>query len=268
MSNKESDDVIEGLRHLGFKAPREALQKLLEHLAKTRASPVVTCEQLVALERRERDTRNMTRRTRQATLGKFKSLDRFDWNHPRSIDRGLYEQLMTLDFIEQGHNVLLRGPAGVGKTTLAQNLGLAALQRGYTVRMTTLAGVLADLLKQESLPALERRLKRFTHPSLWICDELGYLPCDSRSADLLYQVISRRHLEPASTVITTNLPFKQWGTIFPGAHCVAALVDRFVENCHVMDIDADSWRQLSPDEPTPRKQTRHTRRNKPKPNTR
>jgi len=134
------------------------------------------------------------------------------------------------------------GPTGVGKTTLAQNLGLAALQKGYKVRFTTLASALADLMKQESLPALERRLRRYSTPHLLIVDELGYLPCDGRSADLLYNVVSRRH-ELRSLVLTTNLSFKQWGTIFPGAACVAALVDRFVQHCHVIDIDADSWRQ-------------------------
>lgn len=70
----------------------------------------------------------------------------------------------------------------------------------------------------------------------------GYLPCDNRAADVLYNIISRRH-EQRSTIITTNLAFKSWGTIFPGAACVGALVDRFTQHCLVMDIDADSWRQ-------------------------
>jgi hypothetical protein len=69
-----------------------------------------------------------------------------------------------------------------------------------------------------------------------------HLPCDARSGDLLYSIVSRRH-EHASTVITTNLAFKEWGTVFPGAACVVALVDRFTQHCHVLDIDGDSWRQ-------------------------
>lgn len=239
-------DLPEMLRALGFRTSKGALAAFITHATKSRLSPAQTLEQLVALERRERDACNLARRTKLATLGRMRTLDRFDWNHPRKIDRGLYEALLGLAFVEQRHNVLFRGPSGVGKTTLAQNLGLEALKRGYSVRFTTLAAALADLLKQESLPALERRLRRYTRPSLLVLDEIGYLPCDSRAADLLFNIISRRH-EERSTIISTNLPFKAWGTIFPGAACVAALVDRFTENCHVLDIDGDSWRQRKTD---------------------
>jgi DNA replication protein DnaC len=246
------NDVVRDLRDLGLRAPAEALHALLEQATKTRASPVQVCEQLVALERRERDARNLARRTRFATLGPLTALDRFDWNHPRAIDRDLYEQLLGLDFVAHGYNVLFRGQSGIGKTTLAQNLALAALQKGYTVRFTTLASALGDLLKQESLPALDRRLRRYTQPHLLVVDEIGYLPCDNRSADLLYNIVSRRHLQ-RSTIITTNLAFKLWGSVFPGAACVAALVDRFVQHCHVLDIDADSWRQKESLQPPPTK---------------
>ena len=112
----------------------------------------------------------------------------------------------------------------------------------HTVRFITLSACLADLLRQESVPALERRLTRYTAVHLLILDEIGYLPCDQRSADLFFHIISRRH-EQRSTVITTNLPFKQWGTVFPGAACVSALIDRFAQHCHVLDIDAPSYRQ-------------------------
>jgi len=240
-----SDDIIEALRRIGIRAAREALAAWLAHATKSRLGAVEMAEQLVALELRERDARNLARRTRSATLGPISALDTFDWNHPRVIDRTLYELLLGLDFVARGDNILFRGQSGVGKTMLAQNLALTAIQQGKTVRFSTLAAVLADLLRQESLPAVERRIKRYTAPDLLVLDELGYLPCDSRSADLLYNIVSRRH-ERKSTVITTNLAFKQWNTVFPGAACVGALVDRFAQHCHTMDIDADSWRQKPP----------------------
>jgi DNA replication protein DnaC len=99
----------------------------------------------------------------------------------RAVDRALLEQLLRLDFLGRGENVLFRGQAGVGKTTLAQNLGLRALERGHTVRFSTLPAALADLLRQASLPATERRLRRYTSPDLLILDELGYVPCDHQS---------------------------------------------------------------------------------------
>jgi DNA replication protein DnaC len=238
----ETTDLVELLRKIGIRASREAIEAFLVHAAKTKASPAQVTEQLCTLEQREREARNLERRAKMATLGTPKSLDRFDWNHPRSVDRDLYDQLhSSLDFIRRGENVLLRGQAGVGKTTLAQNLGLRALERGHTVRFCTLPAALADLLRQESIPATERRLRRYTSPDLLVLDELGYVPCDSRAADLLFHIISRRH-EARAIVITTNLAFKQWGSVFHDASCLGALVDRFAQHCHVIDIDADSWR--------------------------
>jgi len=240
-TNEPPVDLLDGLAKIAFRAGRDALSAFLAHAHKSRLGPTETVEQLLALERRAREANNLARRTRSACLGKFKPLDRFDWAHPRKIDRVLVERLVGLDFVGRGDNVLLRGQSGVGKTMLAKNIGHAALAAGYTVRFTTLAAALADLLQQESMPAFERRLKRYIQPAVLVLDELGYLPCDSRAADILYNIISRRH-EQRSTIISTNLAFKQWGTVFPGAACVVALVDRFAQHCHRVEVDADSWR--------------------------
>lgn len=256
------DALLDALAALGIRAGRDVLGAFLVHAHKSRLSPTQTLEQFVALERRAREATNLARRTRAAYLGKFKPLDRFDWAHPRKIDRSLVERLLTLDFVGRGENVLFRGQSGVGKTMLAQNVGHAALLAGYSVRFTSLAAALADLLQQESIPAFERRLKRYIRPDVLVLDELGYLPCDSRAADILYSIISRRH-EQRSTVITTNLAFKQWGAVFPGAACVVALVDRFAQHCHRVEIDAESWRDLHAferDEPPPSPAPRARRR--------
>jgi DNA replication protein DnaC len=236
------NDPAEAVRSLGFRATLEAVRALIAHATKSKLSPAQVCLELAALERREREARNLAARTKGATLGAVKPLDRFDWTHPRSIDRELFEELHeTLGFLERGENVLLRGQPGVGKSTLAKHLGLAALAKGKTVRFTTLAAALAVLLRRETIPAIERRLRRYTTPDLLVIDELGYVPCDSDAADLLFRIVSKRH-ETRTVVITTNLAYKAWGSVFGDAPCLGALVDRFAQNCHVLDIDADSWR--------------------------
>ncbi len=247
------EDLDERLRRVGFRARKDALSAFLAHAHKSRLGPTETVESLVDLEERARDAVNLARRTRFACLGPFKTFDRFDWSHPEKIDRALVERLHELDFVDAGENVLLKGGSGLGKTMIAQNLAHAALAAGFTVRFSTLAAALADLLNQESMPAFERRIRRYTRPDLLILDELGYLPCDTRAADILYNIISRRH-EQRSTIITTNLAFKQWGTTFPGAACVVALVDRFAQHCHRVEIIGDSYRdkhRLEPDRPKP-----------------
>ena len=237
-------DLYEHLKRIGLRSGREPIDALLVHAQKSKLSPVQFLEELVSLELRERDAANLARRSKDAAIGIPTPLDRFDWNHPRTIDRDLYEHLRGLDFLGRGENVLLRGAAGVGKTTLAKNLGLRALERGYSVLFRTLPAALADLMRQESIPATERRLRRYTSPDMLILDELGYVPCDSRAADLLFHIVSRRH-EQKSIILTTNLAYKQWGTVFKDASCLGALVDRFAQHCHTIDIDADSWRQKS-----------------------
>ena len=237
-----ANEPAEAVRALGFRASAEAIGALITHATKSKMSPAQTLLELTVLEKREREARNLAARTKAAALGPVKSLDRFDWTHPRSIDRELFEELHdSLSFLERGENVLLRGQAGVGKSTLAKHLGHAALAKGRTVRFTTLATALADLIRRESLPAIERQLRRYTNPDLLIIDELGYVPCDSDAADLLFRIVSKRH-EHRAIVITTNLAYKQWGTVFGDAPCLVALVDRFAQHCNVIDIDADSWR--------------------------
>jgi DNA replication protein DnaC len=250
MSNDGSDDLTERLRRLGLRVGRDALAAFLAHVHKSRVGPTETLEQLADLEERARVAVNLARRTRFACLGSFKTLDRFDWAHPEQIDRVLIERLVELEFVDRGENVLLKGGSGLGKTMIAQNLAQAALAAGFTVRFSTLAAALADLLGQESMPAF----RRYTNPDLLVLDELGYLPCDTRAADILYNIISRRH-EQRSTIISTNLAFKQWGNTFPGAACVVALVDRFAQHCHRIEIIGESWRdkhRLDPDRPSPK----------------
>lgn len=198
-------------------------------------------EPLFAAEEAERQRRSLERRIRSAHLGRFKALADFDWNWPRSIDRALIEEVFTLDFLDEGANVVFIGPNGVGKSTLAQNLAHQAVLRGHTVLRTSASEMLNDLVAQDGPAALRRRLRRYCQPRLLYVDEVGYLSYDSRHADLLFEVVSRR-LDGKSLVITTNRPFGEWGEVFPSAACVVALVDRLVHKAEIVRIDAESYR--------------------------
>lgn len=242
-------DLYDELGRLGLRSSRGQLEALLTHATKNRLSPVQVVEHLVDIERRERDARNLASRTKKASVGTHKTMDLFDWDHPTKIDRALCEeQVLNLAFVQTRSNVLFRGPAGLGKTMLEQNAATAALAAGMTVCFTNVGAALADLLKQESLPAVERRMKRYTNVDLLAFDELGYVPCDARAADLLFQIISRRH-EKASTIIATNLAFKEWGPMFHGAASLVPLIDRFTQHLVTVDIEGESYRQKEKDAP-------------------
>lgn len=244
----QKTDITELLHSIGIRLGKETLRAIVDDMHKRKLSPTQVFELLVEAETKERARRNLERRSRVATLGAMKPIDRFEWDWPKAIDRELVERLAGLDFVDAKQNVLLRGPSGLGKTTLAQNLGHLALQKGKRVRFSTIAAALTDVAKHDGLLAKERRMKRYTQPDLLILDELGYVPHDARSADILFHIVSQRH-ERASTIITTNLAYKKWGEVFDGATSIHATVDRFAQHCHVVDIDGESYRQKRPDPP-------------------
>lgn len=198
-------------------------------------------EGLLAVEEAERRRRSLERRITNARIGRFKPLADFDWSWPKKLDREMIEDLFTLGFIEQGRHAVLVGANGVGKTTLAQNLAHQAVLRGYTALFTTASAMLNDLAIQDGPAALARRLRRYCRPALLVIDEVGYLSYDSRHADLLFEVVSRRH-EDKSIVVTTNRVFREWNEVFPHATCVVALVDRLVHRAEIIRIDAESYR--------------------------
>ncbi|MEW5705177.1 MAG: ATP-binding protein, partial [Pseudomonadota bacterium] len=174
-------------------------------------------------------------------IGRFKPLADFDWNWPKKIDRDLIEDLFCLDFIAENGNVVLAGPNGVGKTLIAQNLAYQAVLKGHTVRFITASELLNELAAQDSPSALARRLRCFSRPTLLVIDEVGYLSYNTRHADLLFDIVSRRH-QQRSTIITTNRIFSEWHEVFPNASSVVALIDRLVHKAEVVTIDGESYR--------------------------
>ena len=198
--------------------------------------------EVLAIEERERHKRGLERRIRHARVGAFKAMVDFDWSWPKKIDREAVDELLTMGFMKTGHNAVLVGPNGVGKTMILKNAAHQALIRGHTVRFATASDMLADLAAQESSPALARRMRRYVVPQLLCVDEVGYLSYDSRYADLLFEVVSRRYDLHKPVVLSTNKAFSEWGEVFPHAACVVTLVDRLIHRAEVIDIEADSYR--------------------------
>ena len=196
---------------------------------------------VLEIEDAERGRRSLERRIHSARIGAFKAMADFDWEWPKKIHRPTIDELFTLQFIEEGANVVLLGPNGVGKSMIAKNLAYQALLRGYTARFTAASDMLNDLAAQQTSGALARRMRRYCNPMLLCIDEVGYLSYDNRYADLFFEIVTRRY-EQRSIVLTTNKPFAEWSEIFPNAACVVTLVDRLVHRSEIAQIEGDSYR--------------------------
>jgi DNA replication protein DnaC len=197
--------------------------------------------ELLDWEEQERARRSLERRLASAHIGRFKSLVDFDWNWPKRCERATIEELMTLQFMSDTTNVVLVGPNGIGKSTLARNLAHQALVRGHTVLFTSAGQLLGDLAALDSDSALRRRLRHYAAADLLCIDEVGYLSYSNRHADLLFELTSRRY-EHKSTLITTNKPFSEWKDVFPNAACVVSLIDRLVHNAEIVVLEGESYR--------------------------
>jgi len=232
----------DALRGLGLRRTAADCADFLARATRSRWSPAVLLEELVRAETQDRARRSLERRLSRARLGGFKPMADFEWDWPKSIDRTAVERVLGLGFLEGGSNVILAAAQGLGKTMIAKNVAHQAVLRGAHVLCVTAADLLLDLGGQETTRTLERRLRHYVEPRLLCIDELGYLTYDNRAADLLFQVVSRRY-ERRSILVTTNLAFKERGTIFPNAACVTALLDRLTHHAEIIPITGESYRR-------------------------
>jgi len=180
----DREQLLERLKRLGLHGIASSLDGMAE------LGPVAA---LLGLEEADRRRRSYERRLRHARIGAFKGIADFDWKWPTRVDRVALDELFTLGFVEEGTNVVLAGPNGLGKTMILRNLAHHALTQGLTVRCVSASEMLADLAAQDSSAALRRRLRRYCVPKLLCVDEVGYLSYDSRYADLLFEVVTHRY---------------------------------------------------------------------------
>jgi DNA replication protein DnaC len=188
-----------------------------------------------------RKDRRLEAAMRSSRLPAVKHLADFDFGFQPSIKREQIESLATLGFVERRENVVFLGPPGVGKTHLAISLAIAAAEQGRRVYYGTLAELITGLEEAQASGKLLPRMKTLTHPTLLVVDEIGYLPVSRTGAMLFFQLMSRRY-EHASTVLTSNKGFEEWGEIFGDEVMAAALIDRLLHHCHIVNIRGNSYR--------------------------
>lgn len=220
------------------------LDHVLADAAARNLSHAETVEWLTDIELEGRRERSIERRFRLSKLQAKVGIESFNFNHHKSRTqlKNKILRLLDLDFITQGTNVVLIGNPGTGKTFLGKILGWKACQANIRVLFTTAMNMLNQLVASQVDHSLVRKLKAYTDPSLLVCDELGYLALDQQTSNLFYQVISTRHAEQRSTVITTNTPFSDWGNILFNTTIAAAIADRLVENSEIYLLGGPSVR--------------------------
>jgi len=237
--------LAEKLVQLSLTTMARQLEPVLADAVRRNLGQADTLERLADLELAARQQRAIDRRFRLARLYAKPDIDQFHFAHHKSRQQARQRilQLLELDFIRTGANVIFIGNPGTGKTFLAKIIAWRACQTNRRVLFTAAMDMLNQLAAAQVDHSLVRKLKTYTEPVLLVCDELGYLALDQASSNLFYQVISTRYSYKRSTVITTNTPFSDWGNILHNTTIATAIADRLVEQAQVFLLEGPSFRQ-------------------------
>ena len=181
------------------------------------------------------------RKIKSAKFPAIKTLDSFDFKVIPSLNKLQVADLARCGWIERRENVIALGPSGTGKTHIALGLGLAACQKGLTVRFITASSLVHELMEARDEKRLLRLQKSLAKVSLLIIDELGFVPLSKTGAELLFELISLRY-ECGSTLITSNLPFEEWTETFGTERLTGALLDRLTHHVSILEMNGDSYR--------------------------
>jgi DNA replication protein DnaC len=216
-----------------------------EKLAREAASSNESYEQfllrLTELEVAARSANVIKARIKAAGFPVYKDFDTFDFTAAPSLNKPKILELSRGEWLGERYNCCLIGNSGTGKTHVATALGLAACRQGKRVRFFTAAALVNRLEQAQKQYRLDRFLSQLDKTDLLICDELGYLSFSRPGAELLFQVFADRY-ERRSLLLTSNLPFSEWGQIFQGDRMTAALLDRLTHRCHIFEMNGESYR--------------------------
>jgi DNA replication protein DnaC len=237
-------DLKDKLLDLRLKAMSDALGAVMEHAAQHNLDFLSTLSRLTDIELEHRLQNAIALRWRQSKLADKLTIDQFDFSHHKSRQEQKTRilNLLNLDFVRTPMDVILIGNPGAGKTFLAKCLAYAACNANIKVLFTTAIDMINHLIAAEADHSLLKKLQVYQAPDLLVCDELGYLSLGQQGSHLFFQVISARH-QYKSTVITTNLPFADWGKVFDSTTVATAIADRLVYNSEVLILGGESYRR-------------------------
>ena len=196
---------------------------------------------LTEIEVAARTANAIANRIRVAGFPVLKEFDTFDFSLLPRVSKQKVLELSRRDWIDRHTNACLIGGSGTGKTHVATACGVALCRAGVKVKFTTAANLVTDLESAQRQHRLDRMLASLERIDLLIVDELGYLSFSRSGAELLFQVFADRY-ERRSLLITSNLPFGEWGTIFQGERMTAALLDRLTHRCQIFEMTGESYR--------------------------